>query len=267
MGLHELVVEAWTDRYATWAHRAVVKLAHARTFTRHSRGGGAPLRMVGARRRGARRGASGVSSGGAAGRDDRRCQSDQPCPLGPGSRGLGRPEKFATDLTIAPPVRRSGSTATCGCGRGLVRAVPAQLRRPAGRGRPGPLAGRARLRRPLPAAGPPDRPHLPKREEQFADGRPGDPGEPMGHRLRGGRPHRHRPGSGRLRRLRLPRATRRPTTVWKWPSTTRLQLHARPPLGQGAPRVVPSPAGRDHRLCREPSEEVPGHLPAQLLAR
>jgi starch synthase (maltosyl-transferring) len=27
IGLHELVVQAWTDRYATWAHRAVVKLA------------------------------------------------------------------------------------------------------------------------------------------------------------------------------------------------------------------------------------------------
>ena len=27
VGLHELVVQAWTDRYATWAHRAAVKLA------------------------------------------------------------------------------------------------------------------------------------------------------------------------------------------------------------------------------------------------
>ena len=27
MGSHELVVQAWTDRYATWAHRAAVKLA------------------------------------------------------------------------------------------------------------------------------------------------------------------------------------------------------------------------------------------------
>src|SRR5437763_9614644 len=27
LGMHELVVEAWTDRYATWRHQAEVKLA------------------------------------------------------------------------------------------------------------------------------------------------------------------------------------------------------------------------------------------------
>ena len=42
---------------------------------------------------------------------------------------------------------------------------------------------------------------------------------------------------------------------------------ARPPLGHRAPRVVPPPARRLHRLRREPAEEVPGHLPDQLLAR
>ena len=26
MGAHELVVEAWTDRYATWAHKTAIKL-------------------------------------------------------------------------------------------------------------------------------------------------------------------------------------------------------------------------------------------------
>ena len=26
-GAHELVIEAWTDRYATWAHKAAIKLA------------------------------------------------------------------------------------------------------------------------------------------------------------------------------------------------------------------------------------------------
>ena len=30
IGAHELVIEAWTDRYATWAHKAAIKLA-ART--------------------------------------------------------------------------------------------------------------------------------------------------------------------------------------------------------------------------------------------
>ena len=42
---------------------------------------------------------------------------------------------------------------------------------------------------------------------------------------------------------------------------------ARPSLGQGAPRVVPPPPRRHHRLRREPAQEVPGHLPDQLLAR
>ena len=42
---------------------------------------------------------------------------------------------------------------------------------------------------------------------------------------------------------------------------------ARPPVGQGPPRVVHHPGRRHHRLRGEPAEEVPGHLPDQLRQR
>ena len=44
----------------------------------------------------------------------------------------------------------------------------------------------------------------------------------------------------------------------------RLPVLARPPLGEGAPGVVPPPARRHHPVRREPAQEVPGHLPARL---
>ena len=51
MGLHELVVQAWTDRYATWAHRAAVKLAARQDVHNEiGRGGSPPVRVVGPRR-------------------------------------------------------------------------------------------------------------------------------------------------------------------------------------------------------------------------
>ena len=44
-------------------------------------------------------------------------------------------------------------------------------------------------------------------------------------------------------------------------------VRAGPPVGHRAPGVVHHPAGRHDRLRREPAEEVPGHLPAQLRQR
>ena len=47
----------------------------------------------------------------------------------------------------------------------------------------------------------------------------------------------------------------------------RVPVHARPPVGHRASRVVRPPARRDDPVRREPAEEVPGHLPARLRRR
>ena len=93
---------------------------------------------------------------------------------------------------------------------------------------------------------------------------PGDPGSPWAiGAAAGGHPaidpaRHHR----RLRRLRRRRGGQRPGGGPR----LRAAVLARPSLGRRAPRVVPPPARRHHPLRREPAEEVPGHLPDQLLA-
>src|SRR5271165_5390779 len=42
---------------------------------------------------------------------------------------------------------------------------------------------------------------------------------------------------------------------------------AGPSVGEGAPGVVQQAGGRDHRVRREPAQEIPGHLPAELRQR
>ena len=58
---------------------------------------------------------------------------------------------------------------------------------------PAPAARRARLRRPLPAADPPDRPHQPQGPRQLADRRPRRSRLPVGDRRRDRRPRRGPP--------------------------------------------------------------------------
>jgi hypothetical protein len=47
----------------------------------------------------------------------------------------------------------------------------------------------------------------------------------------------------------------------------RLPVRARPPLREGAPRLVPLAPRRHRAVRREPAQEVPGHLPLQLRVR
>ncbi len=103
MGLHELVVQAWTDRYATWAHRAVVKLAARQDVPNETAEAVAllsewwgPDDEVGAD--------GPVAQALAALRDE---SLDDAARInralsGPVAEALAG-EKFATDLTIAPP--------------------------------------------------------------------------------------------------------------------------------------------------------------------
>ncbi len=145
----------------------------------------------------------------------------------------------------------------------LVRALPAlvgRLRRRAGAAA---ALRRARLRRPLPAADPPDRAHEPERPQQRRAGAAGGRRQPVGDRLRRGGPRRDRPltrhgeGVPGTRRRGIPAGDRDRARL-------RDPVLARPPLAAGASRVVLPSAGRDVEVRREPAEALPGHLQRRL---
>jgi starch synthase (maltosyl-transferring) len=102
-GLHELVVQAWTDRYATWAHRAVVKLA-ARQDVQTEIAEAVALLSEWWAPNGEAPAEGPVAQALAALRDDsvddaRRVNRALSAPVAHALAG----EKFAADLTIAPP--------------------------------------------------------------------------------------------------------------------------------------------------------------------
>ena len=82
----------------------------------------------------------------------------------------------------------------------------------------------------------------------------------VGDRQRQGRPRRGTPEAGHHRGLRRFRR-RRPRRRHGGGAGLRAAVRARPPVGQESPGVVHRAARRHHRLCGEPAEEVPGHLP------
>ena len=75
----------------------------------------------------------------------------------------------------------------------VVRALPALVGRLRRRPRAAAALRRARLRRPLPAADPPDRTHEPQGPEQHGEGEERGRRQPVGDRLRGRRARRDRP--------------------------------------------------------------------------
>ena len=95
---------------------------------------------------------------------------------------------------------------------------------------------------------------------------PRRPGLAVGDRLGRGRPRRDPP---RARHVRGPRRVRRPGPRARPRGRARPGAPGGPgpPVGQQAPGVVHHPRRRQHRLRREPAEEVPGHLPGQLRQR
>ena len=94
----------------------------------------------------------------------------------------------------------------------------------------------------------------------------GRPGQPLGDRRGGGRPHRGPPRARHARRLR-PAGRARPRARRRDRARLRDPVLARPPVAEGAPRVVPPPAGRDAQVRREPAQALPGHLQRQLRLR
>ncbi len=132
---------------------------------------------------------------------------------------------------------------------------------------PAAAAGRARVRRRLPAADPPDRPHQPQGSRQRPD-RAGP--TTRAHRGRSATP---------------PAATTPSTRSWAPIDDLRsltaaaaghgidialdfaIQCFGRPPVADRAPGVVSPPARRHPEVRREPAQALPGHLQRQLGAR
>ena len=188
--------------------------------------------------------------------------------LGPELSAAVERSRSATAPTRARASRcRSRSTA---CGRASApgtsssRAPGAASRRvEAHRAR----ARRAGLRRPLPAADPPDRRHQPQGPQQHARGRPGRPRLAVRDRRRRGRP-RGRPPRARHARGRALAVRDGARARHGRRARLRDQRVGRPPVADRAPRVVPPPPRRHAQVRREPAQELPGHLQRQLgLAR
>ena len=178
-------------------------------------------------------------------------------PAGPWGRRRPRPTS-APAAAVGRP--RAGPV------RGLVRAVPPLLRRlegaaaAAARTWPPWASTCSTCRRSTRSAAPPARART-TRSIAGAD----DPGSPWAIGSRDGGHTAIDPTSGPSRTSTLGRRGAGP----RHGAGPRLRpaVLARPSLGHGAPRVVPPPPRRLDRLRREPAEEVPGHLPDQLLAR
>ena len=95
---------------------------------------------------------------------------------------------------------------------------------------------------------------------------PADPGSPWAIGSADGGHDAIHPDLGTERRLRVLRAGGRGGRA-RGRARPRPAVRARPPVGDRASRVVHAAARRLDRLRREPAEEVPGHLPAQLRPR
>ena len=129
---------------------------------------------------------------------------------------------------------------------------------------PAAAARRARLRRRLPAADPPDRADQPQGRQQLADRRTRRSGLALGDRRR--RPAattRSTPSSARSRTSQaLTEAAQRARHRDR--ARLRDPVLGRPPVADRAPRVVPPPPRRDAEVRREPAQALPGHLQRQL---
>ena len=178
-GRWEYTVEAWTDAFGTWRDELERKvLAKQHDLAGELSEG---VLLLKAAKKVARDDADKALIGHAA-----TALADDNIPESAKHDVALGPELFATVERIQP---RHGSVSLpepiadrgrppAGAVRRLVRAVPALVGR-ADRGQgAAPAVGRARLRRPLPAADPPDRPHQPQGRNNALIAGPDDPGSP-----------------------------------------------------------------------------------------
>ncbi len=241
---------------------------------------GRPRARAGARRGSPHRRAAGGALGCRA-RPARHHPPRRGAPAGrhrPVGRGRARRPAAARPrhaLGRAVPARR----ARAGTLRSLVRDLPAQRGRDVRRGgaplddghpaHGGAAAARHRrhgVRRRLPHARAPHRAGRQEGPEQHPRLPARGPRQPLRDRLPRRRARRHPPRPRHLRGLRrLRRGV--PAARPRGRHGPRAPVLPRPPVGDDPPRVVHHPRRRHHRLRREPAEEVPGHLPAELRQR
>ena len=218
--LAQWTIEAWVDVFAGWRDELARKVDVGQTDLsgEPSRGRRAPAR----RRRATPTDAADRATLEAAAAAHRERRARRARRSTPRSReivervaaALARPRRCRAPYEI--DVDR-----VLGALRLLVRALPALVGRLQGRRGAAPAPRRARLRRPLPAADPPDRRHEPQGPQQHARRRPRRPGQPVGDRRRDRRPRRDPPRARHARGLRRPRRRRRRSTASTSRSTSR----------------------------------------------
>ena len=216
LGRWQFGVQAWVDPYATLARRA---------RPQGRRGAGGADRRA---RRRARR-----SSARATVEEWRAAAPALGVKERPGSRRRSRSRSTSSASGRASAPGTSSSRAPGAASRGVDEGAAA--------------ARRARLRRRLPAADPPDRPHEPQGAEQRAVAAKGDPGSPWAIGARRGRARRDPPGARHAGGLRAARRARRASTGSRSRSTSRSSARPTTRGSTRAPGVVPT-AGPDGTL-------------------
>ena len=240
-GLWRFHVEAWADPIASWHHDAAIKIPPGQDVELMLTEG-ALLFERAARRIPQPPGASRPAAARTALRALVARLRDRGLP--PWDRLAATEDPQITAILATLPAARAGHQVQAadraggpgaGAVRLLVRVLPA-LRRGPGRpdGPPGAGLGHAAhrgqaargdrrhgLRRGVPAAGAPDRDHVPQGPEQHAEPGRRRSGLAVGDRVRRGRARRDPPGPGHDRRLRRVRRPGPASWAWRSPSTWR----------------------------------------------
>ena len=296
LGRWQYQVVGWLDHLGTWRHGMELKLdaggrRHRRPADRHRpdrrRAGRAATGTVDAdgahrarasawrpatrarsatspssderTRRRPRARTSTTSSRSRTGPTSRRCSG------GPGSASPSAswPDRSTSRSTPSAPGSARG-TSSSPARRSPPVDGPRHARR---RRRPPRLRGVDGLRRPVPAADPPDR-RDPAQGSQQHDRRrrPTTPAARGRSAARDGGHTEVHPELGTVDDVVKLAAACHDAGHRAGPRH-RLPVHARPPVGHRAPVVVRPPSRRHDPVRREPAEEVPGHLPARLRER
>ena len=257
-GRWEWTIEAWSDQFATWRDELQRKLAAGQTDLGGELSEGVVLLEDAAQA--SRRGRSGHHRARARGARRRSTSGDRARP-GP-QRGRRAQRRAPWRGAPAGRPRRRGRPRARAVLL-VVRAVPALVGRVQGCRGADPGDRRARVRRPVLHAHPPDRPQEPQGAQQHAGRRSRRPRLAVRDRRRRGRPRRGASRAGHDGRPAI--ADRhRPRARDGRGARHRAQRVGRPPVADRAPGVVPAAPRRHDQVRREPAQEVPGHLQLQL---
>ncbi len=268
-GIHQIVVEAWRNLFATWRDEVEKKHAAAVPITLELREGITLVEQAAARAKGAdaKRFAVLLARLGPASEGDRlhdllseetrllmerwaertqAVRTTQRYPVMADRRAAA----FASWYEMFPR-SASDDASRHGTFDDVIAA-------PAARPRHG-------LRRALLHADPSDRPHQPQGPQQHADAGPGRSRQPLCDRRRRGRARRAAPGARHARRLPPARRGGRRRTASRSRSTSPSSARPDHPWLKQHPGVVRLAAGRHDQVRREPAEEVRGHRQRRLL--